>query len=154
MQHAVHHHGPVKALDQTRHPLLEFEGFGMTQKIVQLTGRVLKRELNVIQPRVLEPQGPLLVKPHTRRNEVGIKTQMVRLLNQFFEVIAQHGFAAREAQLRRTQSTRLAHHIHPLRRGELFLQPGVFGRVVAKNTMQRTTIGEFSQQPQGGRWFN
>ena len=86
----------------------------MRQKIVQLLGRVLKRELNVIQAGGLERGGARFRQAHARGQQVGVIPQAMRLGDQHFQVIAQHRLATREAALHAAGLARLAQHAQPV----------------------------------------
>ena len=94
VQHAVQHHRPVVLLDQARHALLELEGFGMAQEIIEFAGRVLERQLHMVESGVFQPAGAGFGQTDARSDQVGIKAQLPGLLHQLFEVVPEQWLAA------------------------------------------------------------
>ena len=94
VQHAVEHHRPVVLLDQARHALLEFKRFGMAQEIVEFAGRVLERQLHMVQSGVFQPAGAGFGQADARSDQVGIKAQVPGFLHQLFKVVPEQWLAA------------------------------------------------------------
>ncbi len=80
-------------------------------------------------------------------DEVGVEAEPVGMLDQFFQVFAQQGFAARQAQLHGAQRARLGEDVAPLRSVELGVVPGIVHRIGAEGAMERAAVGQFRQQP-------
>ena len=152
VQHTVHHHGPVVLLDGASDFLLQIEGAGMAQKVVEFTGAVLKRELNMIQPCLLQTRGSGICQANARGDEVGVEAQAARFLHQLLQIVAQQRLAARKANLRSAHGTGLAHHINPFSSAQLTARVCIACGVVAKNAVQRAAICQLGQQPQ--RWLD
>gem|GEM_PF-4764628 len=108
----------------------------------------LKAELNVAQPRILQGAQTRFGQSYARGDQVGVIAHAVGFGDQRFEVLAQGGLAAGEADLHRTHGAGLSHHVDPLGCAELV--PTVIGEVAwitAEHALQRALICQLQQQP-------
>jgi hypothetical protein len=84
--------------------LLEVEGLGVREEVVDLAGRVLEAELDVVQPGCLQRRSALFGEADAGGEQVGVVAQAVRLGDEQLEVVAQQRFAAGEAALHRARA--------------------------------------------------
>ena len=148
VQNDVQHHRIVVLLDEPGDFRFQFERARAAQEIVQLARAVLKRQLDVVQPCGFQRLDARLVQPDPGRDEIRVEAQRMRLLNDLFQIVAHHGFAAGEAELHRAERARFAQHPKPGIGSELLPGACELRGVRAIHAMQRAPIGELQQQPQ------
>ena len=148
VNHHIEHHRPALGLDQRRHLVLQREGLGVREKVVHLAGRVLKRQLHMVQPGQLERGSTFSGQAHARGQQVAVVAQPVGFGDDHLQVVAQQRLATRQAKLHRAQLAALAQHTQPVLGAQLFGLGGEIDWVVAKHTMQRAAVGQLRQQPQ------
>ena len=83
------------------------------------------------------------------RDEIRVEAEPVRLGSDLFQVIAQQRFAARKPELDGAERARLVQHTQPIARRQLARMLRKVHGVVAEHALQRTTIGQLEEQPQG-----
>src|SRR5271165_4507524 len=105
----------------------------------------------MIETRLLERTDSDLAQADSGGDEVRVVAESSSLRNDLLEIRTTERLAARQTQLHRAQSSRLAQYPAPLRGGE-FAPIGIeIHRVGAKGTVQRTFISQLGHEPQGNR---
>ncbi len=148
VQDHVEHHRVVVLLDERRDLGLQIERARRAQEIVHLARAVLEGELDVIESRLLQGADARLGEPDAGRDEVDVEPELVRLGDQRLEIVARQRLSAREPELHGAERARLAQHLDPLLRVELGAAAREIRGVVAKGTVQRTSVSELEQEPQ------
>ena len=150
VQHDVEHHRIAVLLDHARHPALQLEGARAREEVVHLAGRVLERDLDVVEPGALERRNAPLVQPDARGDEIRVVAEAPRLGRERLQIVAHQRLAAREAELGGAELATLAQHAQPVLGRELVAVRGVVDRVGAIHAVQRAAVGQLREQPE--RW--
>jgi hypothetical protein len=145
MQHDVEHHRVIVLLDERGHLRLEVEGAGAAQEVVQLARAVLERELDVVEPRVLQRPDAGLVQAYAGRDQVRVEPERVRFRDDELEIIARQWLTAGETELDGPERPRFAQYLQPLSGGQLLRSLREVDRVVAKGAVKRAAVGELQQ---------
>ena len=112
---------------------------------------VLERELDVIEPRLLEPREPGRVEPDRRGDQVGVEPGLARRGDDLDQVAARRRLAAGQMDLQHAHRRRFAKHARP-GRGVQFVGPIVQGqRVGAIRAGEGTAMRQLGQQAERRR---
>src|SRR5690606_37284683 len=118
------------------------------QEIVHLARRVLERELDVVEPGLLERLDALLREPYPGRDQIDVVPEPMRLRDDLLEIVARERLTAGKPELHRAERARLVQHANPRRRIELGPDVGHVRRVVAEHAVERTAIRQLAEEPQ------
>src|SRR5690606_34728298 len=110
--------------------------------------RVLERQLDVVEPRLLQRADALLVQPDAGGDQVHVVAERVRLRDDLLEVVARERLASGETELHGAERTRLAQHAEPVVRRKLGPRRPHVDRVVAEHAVQRAAIRELAEEPE------
>ena len=149
VQDHVEHHRILVLLDQRRDLRLQVERARRAQEIVHLARAVLEGELDVIESRLFQGADARLGEPDAGGDEVDVEPEPVGLGDDRLQIVARQRLSARQPELHGAERARLAQHPDPLLRIELGAAAREIRRVVAKGTVQRTSVSELEQEPQG-----
>ena len=94
MEDDVQDHGIVMILDKLGDLRLKLEGASARQEIVELPRRILERELDMVEPRLLERPDARLVESHTGGDEVRVEAELARFGDDDLQVVPHQGLAA------------------------------------------------------------
>ena len=145
VQYDIEHHRVVVLFDQRGDARFQVEGLGARQKIIHFLGRILERQLDMIQSELLHPRNACFGQADAGSDQIGVIAKSMRFFDQLFQIIAQQRLAAGEPELRSAELTGLPHHVDPLRGGQFIAVFRIVQRVVAEHAMQRTTISQLGQ---------
>ena len=95
------------------------------------------------------PQLPdaYLVQADTRRDQIGVEPEAVRLGDEHGKVVAYDRLAAGKPELYGTERTCLTEHPFPVLGGQLVFDLGKIERIGAVHAVQRTAVSHLCQQP-------
>ena len=86
VQDHIEHHWVIVFLDQPGDPLFQIKGAGAGEKIIHLAGRVLERDLDMIESAFLERCDSPLIEANAGSNQVRVIAELAGLGNQDLQV--------------------------------------------------------------------
>ena len=148
VQDHVEHHRVVVFLDQPGDLLFQIEGASAGQEIIHLAGRVLERDLDMIEPTLLECCDSPLIEAHAGSNQVRVIAEPAGLGDQDFQVRPHQRFSSRKSKLSCAEFTSLPQNAQPVLSRHLVAVGRIVDGVVTVHAVQRTPVADFGQQPE------
>ncbi len=85
--------------------------------------RILKADLDVVEPGIDQCLQPLFVETEARRDEIGVESGSARGGDQFGQISARQRFAAGEVRVQHSEFAALLEDARPLAGREFLLRP-------------------------------
>ncbi len=110
--------------------------------------RILKTELNVIEPRIHQRLQSCFGQADSRSDQIGIKSGSVRGLNEIFQVRSRHWLTASQMKMQNSQLLRFPKHADPILGRKFRLSSNHLQRIRAIDAMQGTAMRDLGNQRQ------
>ena len=114
MGNEAQHHRKTVGLDRARHFKFVFERVGACDPVVELAGTRLKADLNMIESGLFQASDTLAGHADTRGYQVCVEAEFSRLGDDHFQIFANDGLAAGQAELCSAQFTGFSQDANPV----------------------------------------